>query len=283
MGPSLDTEQLWFNQRPGAPIAPHKRAWFRSQAFRVAISEAINRTDLARVVYSSHAQPAHGPVSPVNTLWFNSTLPALAYSPASALRRLQQDGFRLQNGVLHDRNGNSVEFSIVTNSGNQSRERMAAMIQQDLSAIGVKVNIATLDFPSLIERFAQTFDYEACLLGMVNVDLDPNAQMSVWLSSGDNHQWNPAQSKPEKGWEAEIDRLMRAQSSALDNKVRKTYFDRVQRIAAEQAPFLYLINKNALAAISPRISGSQPAALRPETYWNIEQLSIQSNGAERKR
>jgi ABC-type transport system substrate-binding protein len=76
---------------------------------------------------------------------------------------------------------------------------------------------------------------------------------------------------------------MRAQSSALDNKVRKTYFDRVQRIAAEQAPFLYLINKNALAAISPRISGGQPAALRPETYWNIEQLSLQSNGAERKR
>src|SRR5215472_13931191 len=30
VGPSADTEQLWFNQVPGAPIAPYKLAWFTS-------------------------------------------------------------------------------------------------------------------------------------------------------------------------------------------------------------------------------------------------------------
>ena len=58
-----------------------------------------------------------------------------------------------------------MEFSILTNSGNRSRERMATMIQQDLSQVGIKVNVVTLDFPALIERITRTFDYEACLLG----------------------------------------------------------------------------------------------------------------------
>ena len=61
-----------------------------------------------------------------------------------------------------------MEFSLITNAGNKSRERMMAMIQQDLRAIGVRVNVVTLDFPSLIERMTQTFAYESCLLGLTN-------------------------------------------------------------------------------------------------------------------
>src|SRR2546422_8995965 len=42
-GPSLDSEQMWFNQVSSAPLPTYKKAWFRSQNFRRAISEAINR------------------------------------------------------------------------------------------------------------------------------------------------------------------------------------------------------------------------------------------------
>src|SRR5271169_1100352 len=105
---------------------------------------------------------------------------------------------------------------------------MATMIQADLRAIGITVNVVTLDFPSLIQRISETFNYEAALLGLVNVVLDPNAQMNVWLSSSDEHQWNPRQKTPATSWEAEIDRLMRAQASTMDNQARKKYFDRVQ-------------------------------------------------------
>lgn len=70
-GPSLDSEQMWFNQVAKAPIPAYKRKWFRSVAFRRAISQAINRSDLARVVFRGHAQPAVGPVSPANK--FGST------------------------------------------------------------------------------------------------------------------------------------------------------------------------------------------------------------------
>jgi len=136
------------------------------------------------------------------------------------------------------------------------------------------VNVVTLDFPSLIERMTQTFDYEAILLGLTNVGLDPSEQMNVWLSSSENHQWNPSEKSPDTAWEAEIDKLMRTQASSADAKKRKESFDRVQEIAVEQAPFIYLVNRNALSAISTRVHGASPVIVVPQTYWNVERLSI---------
>jgi len=275
-GVGMDSEFFWFNESAAAPISARKKAWFRSAAFRRAISDAINREDLCRVVYKGHAHPAVGPVSPANRFWFDAALKNAAYRPEEALKYLRDAGFQFDGHTLRDSAGQPVEFSIMTNSGNQSRERMAAMIQQDLAKIGVKMTIATLDFPSLLERMNRTLDYDACLLGLVNVDLDPNEQMNVWLSSSSMHSWNPKQPKPETAWEAEIDRLMREQASQLDAKKRKKAFDRVQEIAAEQAPIIYLVNKNALSAISPSVANAQPVVLRPQAFWNAERLSFEA-------
>lgn len=273
-GPSLDCDFMWFNQVASAPIPEYKRAWFRSTNFRRAVSEAINRDDLIRVVFKSHAQPAVGPVSPANKLWFDSRLKPDPYRPDLGMQRLQTDGFHLQNGVLFDRSGNAVEFSIVTNAGSTPRERMAVMVQEDLGKIGIKVNVVTLDFPSLIERIMQKFNYEAAMFGFRNVDLDPNGQMNIWLSSAENHAWNPQQKSPETAWEAEIDRLMQAQASAADPKKRKQNFDRVQEIVAEQAPLIYLVNPNALSAISSAVEGADPGILSPQTFWNADRLKL---------
>src|SRR5215472_3516574 len=128
-GASLDSEQMWFNEVGRAPLPAYKKAWFRSTNFRRAISEAVNRNDMARIVFRGHAQPAIGPVSPANRFWFNTRLKPENYSPEAALQTLKSEGFQLQNGVLKDKDGHEVVFSIITNSGNKSREQMATMIQ----------------------------------------------------------------------------------------------------------------------------------------------------------
>ena len=280
-GPGLESEQMWFNQVVNAPIPAYKREWFRSTNFRRAVSEAINRADLVRVVYGGHAQPAAGPVSPANKLWFNTKLRAPVYDPTGALRLLQRDGFRLEGASLRDREGHAVEFSIVTNAGNKARERMATMIQQDLGKIGITMHVVTLDFASLIERITESYNYEGALLGTANTDLDPNAQMNLWLSSAENHQWNPRQRSPETAWEADIDRLMKEQASSLEPAKRKACFDRVQEIVVEQQPFIYLVNKNVLSAVASSVANASPVVLRPQTYWNIETLSVRVQTASK--
>jgi peptide/nickel transport system substrate-binding protein len=263
---------MWFNQAAAAPLPAYKKAWFASQEFRRAVSEAIRRDDLCKVVFKGHAQPAAGPVSPANRFWVNASLTPHPFDLASAQRRLREAGFTLRGGALFDREGHAVEFSLMTNAGNKTREQMAAMIQQDLQALGIRLNVVTLDFPSLIERMTRNFQYEACLLGLTNLDLDPSAQMNVWLSSAADHQWNPNQKTPATAWEAEIDRLMQAQAAELRPAQRKLLFDRVQQIAWEQEPFIYLVTKHSLMAFSPQLRNLAPAALQPQAFWNIDRM-----------
>jgi peptide/nickel transport system substrate-binding protein len=281
-GPSLDWEVVFFNQLAGAPLPGYKRKWFRSDAFRRAISEAINREDLCRVVYRGHAKPAVGPVSVGNRFWLNAALQPQAYSLNGALARLQQDGFHRSGDALLDREGHKVEFSMITNAGNKLHERMLAMMQQDLAKAGIQLNVVILDFPSLIERISKSYNYEAVLMAMSNVDLDPNGQMNIWLSSADNHQWNPSQKTPATAWEAEIDQLMQAQTAAQEPKKRKAFFDKVQQIVAEKVPMIFLVNPNALSAVSQNVRNVTPATLRPHIYWNAERLSV-TGGAVSQR
>ena len=273
-GLTLEGEMIWFNMNPAAPIPAFRKGWFDSQNFRLAVSHAIRRDDLARLVYRGHAEAAAGPFSRANLFWFNQQLHPHSFDLALSRRLLAQEGFRLNGQVLRDRGGNAVEFSLVTNAGNRARERIAAMVQQDLAALGIRLNIVTLDFPSLMERITRSFQYEACLLGMNNVDLDPNGQLNVWVSSSANHQWHPSQARPATPWEAEIDRLMRLQASTLDDARRKAAFDKVQQLASEQAPFLYLVNKNALVAVSGEVRNVTPSVLRPQLLWNADRLYL---------
>src|SRR5215472_2030764 len=274
LGPSVESEQLWFNQVPRSPLPEYKKAWFRSHNFRRAISTAINRADLARVAFRGHARPSVGMMSSANRVWFDKNLKPPTYDPNAALELLKLDGFHKDGDILKDRSGNSVAFSLITNAGNKQREQMGSLIQQDLQQIGIKLSFVPLDFPSIAERITKTFDYDACMLGLTNVDLDPNGQANVWLSSADLHQWNPEQKTPATPWEAEIDKFMKEQASTLDRDKRKAAFDKVQEIAADQAPMLYLVDKSALVAVSSKVKNADPVVLTPQTYWNIEYLSL---------
>lgn len=275
-GPALDTEQLWFNQNPAAPLPEYKKAWFRSKQFRQAISAAIQREDLARLVYDSHAQPGAGIMPVSNRFWANTALHATLFSPTTAQKLLFAAGFSLDKGVLQDSSHHAVEFSVITNAGSNSRERMAALIQQDLLRIGIRLRLITLDFPSLIERITRHFDYEACLLGLVNDDLDPNAQMNVWLSSGPNHPWYPEQKSAATEWEAEIDRLMLRQNRQPRAAMRKIDFDRVQEIVAEQVPVIFLVVKNSLSAYGSRVVNVVPSPFFPYLLWNADQIWLRA-------
>jgi peptide/nickel transport system substrate-binding protein len=272
LGPSLNTEQMWFNQSPTSPLPAWEKAWFENQEFRVAVSQAIHRDDLARVVYLGHATPAYSFISPANSAWYNRALKAPHSDVAAARAGLLRAGFRMQGANLVDAAGHPVRFSILTNAGNDARQKMGALIQQDLAAVGMQVNVVTLDFPALIERLMHTQDYEACLLGLENVDADPNEMANVWLSSSPNHQWNPSEKTPATAWEAEMDKEMNLQATTTRDADRKTAVDRVQQIVADEQPFIYLVYPNVLVAIAPRIEGAQPAVIEPGLWWNAEEL-----------
>jgi peptide/nickel transport system substrate-binding protein len=200
------------------------------------------------------------------------------YDPKLALSLLQKNGFHLEGGMLHDHDGNGVEFSLITNNGSKTRTQIATILQQDLAKIGIRLNLVPMEFQSLVERITRTQQYEVCLLGLSNLDIDPNSHMNVWMSSGVLHPWNPGQAKPATPWEAEMDRLMQAQHTTNDAPTRKKAFDQVQEILAEQMPVLFLVYPDVLVAVSPVLRNAAPSPFPPHLYWNVEYLSLGQPG-----
>jgi peptide/nickel transport system substrate-binding protein len=272
-GPSMDADFLWFNEAP-AGLPDWKRKWFTSAVFRHAVSAAINREDVARIAWLTHAHPAAGPLSPANAFWFDRELKPLPFDPDFALRTLQAEGFTLGGDILRDKDGRAVEFSLITNAGNKARRETAALIQADLRKIGIQIGVVTLDFGSLMDRITKTSQYDACLLGFTNMVIDPNDQMNFWLSSGPQHAWWPEQKSPATAWEARIDQLVLAQASEPSRELRRQAFNEVQKTMVEQEPVIYLVNPDYLAAVAPSLHDIGFTAIFPQLLSNIETLRL---------
>ena len=276
-GGSLEYNFLFFNLAglpPGTapPIAAHQ-AFLRRKSFRQAVSAAIDRDAIVRLVYLGRAVPLAGPVPPGNKAWVNTALPAPVRSLERARQVLAADGFRWnREGALADPEGRPVEFSILTSNNNPERLQMATLIQDDLKQIGMRVNVVQLEFRSLLERVQRTHEYEACVLSLASPDADPNPDMAVWLSSGANHLWNPEQKTPATPWEAEIDGLMRRQMVTRSYAERKAMFDRVQAIVVEYHPLVPLVSPNLLCGAKKDLANFLPALIEPYTLWNVERL-----------
>ncbi len=225
LGPSLEYNFLLFNLNSQIPSNAgelvRKQAWFRDTAFRQAISAAIDRDAMAHIIYHGRATALSTHVSPGNRLWLDSKIPQPSRSVAHARELLKSAGFSWRgDGTLIDQSGAAVEFSILSSASNAQRTQMATMIQQDLQEIGIRVQVVPLEFHAVLDRVFQNHDYEAAVMALGTGDVDPNAQMNVWLSNGDDHLWNLGAKQPATPWEAEIDRLMTAAS--LNHSVRPT-------------------------------------------------------------
>jgi len=286
LGASLEYNFLFFNLNDLAgkplPQVAARQKFFKRLSFRKAVSLAIDRDAIVRLVYLGFAAPLAGPVPPANQAWVNASLPKPSRSLAQARDLLAGDGFKKSpGGALLDPDGRKVEFSIVTSSGNADRVQMATLIQDDLKALGMDVHVVPLEFRSLLDRVQHTKDYDACLLSLANGDADPNPDMGVWLSSGGTHLWNPEQKSPATPWEAEIDGLMRRQMTTLNYAARKRLFDRVQALLMENLPLIPLVSPGMLAGARKGLANFRPAAMDHYVLWNVEELYWRQQGSIR--
>ncbi len=291
-GPGLEYYFLFFNlSEPGEKTTAEmrrKQKWFREVKFRQAVSAAVDRDAIVRLVYQGHGAPLWGLVAPGNRRWGNEKLAHPPRSLDRARALLKEGGFSWSNGpngesTLMDAEGKPVEFSIVTSSSNANFSKIAALIQDDLKQLGMRVQVVPLEFRSLLDRVTQSKEYEACVMGLASYDADPNTDMNVWLSSGGTHFWNPSQAHPATPWEAEIDRLIEDQMWASTFEQRKKLYDRAQEILAEEQPIIFLASPHILVGAKNVVGNFRPAVLEPYVLWNVEQLYFRTGTANATR
>lgn len=283
LGPSLEYNFLLLNLNSSlgsqADVIRRKEAWFSEVKFRQAISLAIDRDGINRIVYQGRGSPIWTHVTPGNRLWLDENIPRFGRSLERSRELLKSAGFSWRSDeTLIDSHGVEVEFSIITSASSSQRTQMATMIQQDLKELGIRVQVVPLEFRAMLDRVLQTHDYEAAVMGLGGGDVDPNSQLNVWLSSGDDHLWHLGETQPATAWEAETDRLMKRQMSTLSAKDRKRLYDRVQEIEVEDVPLVFLVSPNVLVGAKLRVRNFQPAILDSHTLWNSEELFFRDEG-----
>jgi len=283
-GPSLEYNFLFFNLNDvssrNLPDIAAKQAWFRDLRFRQAVSAAVDRAAIVRLVYGGRGAALWSDVTPGNHMWVDANIPHNPRSVEHARELLKTAGYTWRSdGQLMDAMGHAVEFSIVTSSSNQQRIKMATLLQQDLAQLGMNVHVVPLEFRGLINRVFQKFDYEACILGLGGGDADPNGEMNVWMSNGSTHIWNLGQNHPSTAWEAEIDQLMQKQMVTMGFKRRKALFDRVQELVAENLPMIFLATPNVLTGAQPQVANFHPAVLDPYVLWNVDEMYLRPRGS----
>ncbi|MBE9009321.1 ABC transporter substrate-binding protein [Pseudanabaenaceae cyanobacterium LEGE 13415] len=272
-------------RRNGKPVVdPVKSKWFNNPKFRQAIAYGIDRermnTNIFRglgglinstIIESSpyHLSPQEG-------------LKVYNYDQTRSKELLKEAGFKLNDrGQLTDAQGNAVRFTLMTNAGNVVREAMVAQIKQDLSRLGIQVDINPINFGVLIDKLDNTQEWEAYLLAMGG-SKEPNSGANVWLPDSRSHSFNqsgapgkpPLEGRVVADWEAEIGRLYIEGAQELDEAKRKQIYGQIQKIAQEYLPWIPLVNARVMAVVRNRVQGVN----YPETggaLWNLYELRVE--------
>ena len=280
LGPGLEYNFVFFNLNTTLPkdsAIARKQGWFRDIRFRQAVSSAIDRDGIVRLVYRGHAAPLWTDVTPAYKSWLNPAIPHPGRSLDRSRELLKAAGFSWKgDGTLVDGAGQPVAFSIVTSASNAQRTQMATIIQDDLKQLGIEVQVVPLEFRAVVDRVFQTHDFEAAVLALGGGDVDPNTKMNVLVSSGASHMWDLGESRPATAWEAEIDRLMKQQLSTLKFAERNRLYGRVQQLVYDNLPLICIASPDILVAARNGVGNFQPAILDHYTLWNADQLFVNS-------
>ncbi|HET8783752.1 MAG TPA: ABC transporter substrate-binding protein [Pyrinomonadaceae bacterium] len=282
LGPGLGVDYIWFNLNPakadGTPLNPAKLAWFSDVRFRKAVSLAVDRDSIAKSTLQGLASPLYGVVSPANRTWANPDLPKIGYNLDQAASLLKEAGFKrggtAEAPELVDGQGNRVEFSLLVPTENEPRKLMAAVIQEDLAKLGMKMHVAPIEFTAVTTAWTKSYDYDAILLGLSVTDLEPSTYANMMLSSGEVHQWRPSQKSPATEWETRIDQLFAEQARESDPEKRKLKFHEIQRIVADASPIVPIVSRHVVSAANSRIGNFSPSPIFPYSMWNAEELFI---------
>ncbi|MDA8163190.1 MAG: peptide-binding protein [Desulfobacteraceae bacterium] len=226
---------------------------FKDKRVRQAIAYAIDKDEIIRGALLGYGVPATGPYKP-DAWFYDPDVRRYPYNPQKARALLAEAGWRYVNkdGVL-EKDGRPFSFTIITNQGNDVRERTAQIIQYRLKKIGIDVKIRPIEWTALINDFIDKRRFEAVILGWTT-GLDPDIYDIFHSSKTGPKELNFIDYK-----NPELDKLLVEGRETFDKKKRKKIYDRVQEILAEDQPYVFLYVPMALPVINRRFHGIEPA------------------------
>jgi peptide/nickel transport system substrate-binding protein len=211
------------------------KAPFKDANLRRAISQAINVPELVESLYKGYSEPATS-ILPTFMNGYDASISQVAYDPAAAEKTLKDAGIT------------SVKIMTYTNPrpyNTATGQSLAEAIQGYLSKVGVTATIDSYDWTTYKEKL-KAMDYDICFYGWIGDNGDPDNFM--YLLAHEDVTMNVALYKNK-----EFNSLLAKGLTIPEGADRNAVYTQLEKIAAEDAPWLPISHAETLAAYRPNV------------------------------
>ena len=219
----------------------------RDVRVRRAIALAIDREDLVRHLLGGDARLATGLLAPEH--WaYDGDVRVYRHDSAAAKRLLDEAGFPDPDG-----DGPAVRFRLSYKTSTlDSRRRIGEAIQSMLAAVGIGLDVRTFEWATFYDDVRRG-SFQLYSLAWIGVN-DPDFFYGLFHST-----MKPPLGNNRGGYaNPEMDRLTQTGRETLDVGRRRDVYAAVQRLAAEDLPFIPLWWTDNVVVRSARLCGFVP-------------------------
>jgi len=198
----------------------------RDVRVRQAIAYAIDRRPMIHYLWRDMARPATSVLPPEH--WaYDPDVRTYAHDPARARQLLDTAGYPERNGV---------RFHLTMKTSTEESTRlMAAVLQQQLREAGIALDIRTFEFATFYFD-VQKGAFQLFSLRWVGANEDPDIFEHVFSSKS----FPPKRGNRGYYSNPRVDELIDDARSTVDRERRKRDYDEIQRIVAEDLPYVNL-------------------------------------------
>ncbi len=223
-----------------------RRSPFDNRKVRRALSLAINEDKIIKYVLYGQGEKITGPFVK-QTEYYNDDVQDVGYDPEKAIDILQQEGWeRGENGWM-EKDGERLQLTLISNTGNEIRKSILAIVQNHWKQIGVDVSTDTLEWSVFIQEKVNKFDFDAVVLGW-SMDIEPDLYQ-IWHSSQTDRKELNFVGFENKTADKYIERIRRE----YDKERQIDYCHSLHEIIAREQPYTFLFVRHWTAVLDKRI------------------------------
>jgi ABC-type transport system substrate-binding protein len=223
-----------------------RRKPFDDPRVRRALGMAIDVNKIINYVLYGQAERITGPFVK-QTDFYDHNIKPLPYDPEGALKLLAEAGWQRNDKGWLEKDGARLQFTLITNSGNDLRKAILAIAQDAWKQIGIDVRTDLLEWSVFIQERVNKLDFDALILGW-QMGIDPDLYQ-IWHSS----QTHPYQLNFVGFKNKEADDLIIKIRREYDHQKQVAYCHRLHEIIAQEQPYTFLYVAKWTAVLDKRI------------------------------